>query len=85
MGDVAVVDDVATRFASASVAAEFCSTSTMVYPGLGQLAADVHEIQDDNRSKPLERLVKQDDLRSADESARNREHLLFAAERSCRG
>ena len=45
----------------------------------GQVAADLHQLAHDQRRKPFERLVEQDDLRIADEGAGDRQHLLLAA------
>jgi hypothetical protein len=77
---MAVVDDV-DALASASVAARFCSTSTMVCPALAARSRQrlLHQVAHDDRRQPLERLVEQDDLRIAHQRARDRQHLLLAA------
>ena len=78
MNDMAVVDDVDP--------ARQCKRRGQIllyqYDGLsggGQIAAGFHQIANDHRRQPLERLVEKNDLGVAHQRAGNRQHLLFAA------
>ena len=46
--------------------------------GGGEIAAGSHQIADDDRREPLERLVQQDDFGVPHQRARDRQHLLLA-------
>ena len=56
-----------------------CVTSTMVMPGVAELLEERHDLDAGLRVEVAGRLVGEDDLRLADQRARDRDALLLAA------
>ena len=78
MGDMSVVDDVHPA-RERERGGEVLLDEEDRLSGRRQVAADLHQLAHDERREALEGLVEQDDLRVADQGARDGQHLLLAA------